>query len=159
MKQFIIALRSSDFSKSGKDWSTEAIDLYNNKWYTNYSSVKSRYGLDLIGDKTFVGTELFPNATPTISLLGETATSVTNYGEIVKDPNVIAYNTFEYDAISGQYFIYNLFDASSPYYILGSVSVDPSLYRFVDTSSQIDMLSYKRSFHKRTNSRLSYIHS
>ena len=147
MKQFIIALRSSDFSKSGKNWSTEAIDLYHNKWYTNYSSVRSRYGLDLIGDKTFVGNELFPDATPTITGLGETPVSVTNYGEVVKDPNVITYNTFTYDEISGEYFIFNLTESSSPYYILGSSSVDPALYRFVDTSSKIDILSYKRSLH------------
>lgn len=147
MKQFIIALRSSDFSKSGKNWSTEAIDLYHNKWYTNYSSVRSRYGLDLIGDKTFVGNELLADATPTITVLGETPVSVTNYGEVVKDPNVITYNTFTYDEISGEYFIFNLTELSSPYYVLNSSSVDPALYRFVDTSSQIDILSYKRSLH------------
>lgn len=157
MKQFIIALRSSDFVKSGKNWSTEAIDLYHNKWYTNYSSVRSRYGLDEIGDKTFVGTEILSDATPTLSVLGETPISVTNYGEIVQDPNVITYNKFTYDEISGQYFIFNLLESSSPYYILGSSSVDSALYRFIDTSSQVDILSYKRSFYKRLNSRLSYI--
>ena len=147
MKQFIIALRSSDFSKSGKNWSTEAIDLYHNKWYTNYSSVRSRYGLDLIGDKTFVGNELLTDATPTITVLGETPVSVTNFGEVVKDPNVITYNTFTYDEISGEYFIFNLTESSSPYYVLNSSSVTPALYRFVDTSSQVDILSYKRSLH------------
>lgn len=147
MKQFIIALRSSDFTKSGKNWSTEAIDLYHNKWYTNYSSFRSRYGIDEIGDKTFVGTELIPDATPTLNVLGETSVSVTNYGEIVQDPNVITYNKFTYDQISGEYFIFNLLESTSPYYILNSSSVDSALYRFVDTSSQVDILSYKRSFY------------
>jgi hypothetical protein len=156
MKQFVIALRSSDFSKSGKNWSTEAIDLYHNRWYTNYSSFRSRYGLDVIGDKTFVGTEIIPDATPTITVLGETPISVTDYGEVVKDPNVITYNTFTYDEQSGEYFIFNLLESSPQYYILQSSSVDAELYRFVDTSSQVDILSYKRSFYKRINSRLSY---
>jgi hypothetical protein len=159
MKQFIIALRSSDFLKAGKSWSTEAIDLYHNKWYTNYSSVRSRYGLDLIGDRTFVGTEVIDDATPTINVLGETPISVTNYGEVVKDPNVITYNTFTYDELSGEYLIFNLIESSSPYYILNSSSVDEALYRFVDTSSEVDILSYKRSIYKRINSRFSYLPS
>lgn len=146
MKQFVIALKSSDFSKSGKSWSTGAIDLYNNRWYTNYSPIRSRYGLDLIGDRTFVGTETIPDATPTVVISGSTPVTVTNYGEIVKETNVITYNIFDYDEISGQYFIFDLIEDSSPYYILDPTSVDLDLYRFIDTSSQIDILSYKRSF-------------
>ncbi len=146
MKQFVIALRSADFSKSGKNWSTEAIDLYHNRWYTNYSNVRSRYGLDLINDRTFVGTEILSDATPTVVISGSTPVTVTNYGEIVKETGVASYNIFEYDEISGQYFIFNLIDDASPYYILDLDTTDLDLFRFVDTSSQVDILSYKRSF-------------
>lgn len=146
MKQFVIALRSADFSKSGKNWSTEAIDLYHNRWYTNYSNTRSRYGLDLIDDRTFVGTKVLPNATPTVIISGSTPVTVTNYGEIVKETGVVSYNVFEYDEVSGQYFIFNLIEDASPYFILDPDTTDLDLFRFVDTSSQIDILSYKRSF-------------
>lgn len=148
MKQFIIALKSSDFIKSGKAWTTDAIDLYHNKWYTNYSVSKSRYGLNELDDRTFVGTEVLPNATPSIVVEGSTPVSITNYGEIFKDTNVITYNIFEYDEISEQYFIFNLIEDASPFYILDPTSVNLDLYRFVDTSSRTDVLSYKRSFYE-----------
>jgi hypothetical protein len=148
MKQFIIALRSSDFIRSGKSWSTAGIDLYSNKWYTNYSYLRSRYGIDEIGDRTFVGTEILQDATPSIVVEGSTPVSVTNYGEIVKEENVITYNVFEYDETSGQYFIFNLIEDSSPFFILDPTSVDLDLFRFVDTSSDISILSYKRSSYK-----------
>ena len=146
MKQYIIALRSLDFNKSGKSWSTDAIDLYNNKFYTNYSITRSRFGLDVIGDKTFVGTEIVSDATPTIVVSGATPVSVTNYGEIVKETGVITYNIFEYDEASGQYFIFNLIEDASPFFILDPTSVEPDLFRFVDTTSKIDLLSYKAAF-------------
>lgn len=155
MKQFIIALKSSDFNKSGKSWSTDAIDLYHNKWYTNYSITKSRYGLTELSDQTFVGTEIIPDATPTVIINGSTPVSVTNYGEIVVEENVITYNVFKYDEQSGQYYIFNLIEDASPYYILDPESVSLDLLRFVDTSSRIDILSYKRSFLKRYNKRQS----
>lgn len=145
MKQFIIALRSADFVKSGKSWSTGAIDLYHNKWYTNYSISRSRYGLNAIGDRTFVGTEILEDATPTIVIDGSTPVSVTNYGEIIQQPEVISYNIFEYDQQSGQYYIYDLIQDSSPFYILEPESVDLDLFRFIDTKSRVDILSSKRS--------------
>lgn len=148
MKQFIIALRSSDFNRSGKFWSTDAIDLYSNKWYTNYSYLRSRYGLNEIGDRTFVGTEILQDATPSVFINGSTPVSVTNYGEIFVEENVITYNIFEYDEVSGQYFIFNLIEDSSPFFILDPTNVDLNLLRFVDTSSEISILSYKRSFFK-----------
>lgn len=149
MKQFIIALKSSDFIKSGTQWTTDAIDLYNNKWYTNYSVSKSRYGLNELDNRTFVGTEVISNATPSIVVEGSTPVSVTNYGEIFKDTNVITYNIFEYDEISEQYFIFNLIEDASPFYILDPTSINLDLYRFVDTSSRTDILSYKRSLYQR----------
>ena len=145
MKQYILALRSLDFIKSGKSWSTEAIDLYNNKFYTNYSVARSRFGLDELGDRTFVGTEIVQDATPSVTVLGETAQVVTNYGEIVKEHGIISYSIFDYDETSGQYVIFTLGDQATPYYVLQG-SQTPELFRFVDTSSQIDILSYKGAF-------------
>jgi hypothetical protein len=146
MKQYILALRSLDFVKSGKNWSTDAIDLYNNNSYTNYSITRSRFGIDTIGDKTFVGTKVIADATPTVVVGGATPVTVTNYGEIVKETGVIKYNKFYYDEISGQYYIFNLIDDASPYYVLDRESVDLDLYRFIDTSSTIDILNYKGAF-------------
>jgi hypothetical protein len=148
MKQFIIALRSADFVKSGKSWSTGAIDLYHNKWYTNYSISRSRNGLNTIGDRTFVGTEIIQDATPTIVVDGSTPVSVTNYGEIVQQAGVVSYNIFDYDQESGQYYIYDLIQDSSPFYILNPDSVDLDLFRFIDTKSRVDILSYKRSVYR-----------
>lgn len=147
MKQFVIALKSADFIKSGKNWATNAIDLYNNKWYTNYSISKSRYGLDLFNNRTFIGTEVIENATPTVSVLNSTPVYSTNYGEVLLDTNVIKYNVFQYDEINNQYYIFNLIEDASPYYILSPTSVSTDLYRFVDTTSSVDILNYKRSFY------------
>lgn len=146
MKQFIIALKSTDFIKSGKNWTTDYIDLYNNRWYTNYSNYRSRYGLDYIGNKVFVGTEVIENATPTVEIENATPIAVTDYGEIIQDTNVIKYNIFEYDEISGQYYVFDLEESTSPFFILDNQFFSPDLIRFVDTKSQVDLLSYKRSF-------------
>lgn len=145
MKQYILALRSLDFIKSGKSWSTGSIDLYNNKFYTNYSIARSRFGIDELGDRTFVGTEIIYDATPSVTVLGETAEIVTNYGEIVKQAGIISYNVFDYDETSGQYVIFTLQDGATPYYVLQGAQTS-ELFRFVDTSSQIDILSYKAAF-------------
>lgn len=146
MKQFIIALKSTDFIKSGKNWTTDYIDLYNNRWYTNYSNYRSRYGVDYIGNKVFVGTEIKPDATPSVLIENATPIAVTDYGEIVQDSNVIKYNIFEYDETSGQYYIFDLLESASPFFILEDQLLSPDLLRFVDTKSQIDILNYKRSF-------------
>ena len=144
MKQFIMALRSADFIKSGKSWTTGAIYLYHNKWYTNYSVSRSTYGLNELEDRRFVGTEILENATPTVFIDGSTPVSVTNYGEIFKEESVISYNIFQYDEETEQYYIFNLIDDSSPLFILDPQSIDLDLYRFVDTKSKVDILSYKR---------------
>ena len=112
MKQYLLLLRSSDFQKSGNIWTSNPINLYSNTSYKNYSNKRYAYGLDLIGDKTFVGTEV---ASPSHSLqhatpYGSNAVYVTNYGEVVYE------------------------------------SATPNLLRFIDTSSRIDILSYKHVF-------------
>jgi hypothetical protein len=112
MKQYLILLKSSDFSKNGSTWTSSPINLYANNSYTNFSYKRSGYGLDLIGDTTFVGTEV---TSPSSS--GEESTPyftnsvyVTDYGEVVYD------------------------------------SATPSLLRYVDLSSRIDVIAYRHSF-------------
>lgn len=112
MKQYLLLLKSGNFVKSGNVWTSEPINLYANEQYYNYSNTRSRYGVDLIGDRTFVGTEV---ASPRFG--GESSTPltpravyVTDYGEVVSDP------------------------------------ATPQLFRFVDTSSRIDILSYRHVF-------------
>ena len=112
MKQYLLLLRSSDFTKSGNIWTSNPINVYNNSSYKNYSYKRSLYGLNVIGDRTFVGTELtspshgLSESTP----FDENAIYATNYGEIVYD------------------------------------EATPELVRFIDTSSRVDVLSYKHVF-------------
>jgi hypothetical protein len=112
MKQYLLLFKSSDFNKSGNIWTTNPINLYTNSQYSNYSYTRSQYGLDLIGDRTYVGTEITSpsyggNATPYYSPKPK---YVTDVGEIVRD------------------------------------SATPSLERFIDTTSRVDVLSYRHIF-------------
>lgn len=66
MKTYLLSFVTSDFSKDGKTWSTEPIDLYANKYYKNYSYSRSPTGLNSIGDYIFTGTKILNDATPTI---------------------------------------------------------------------------------------------
>ena len=87
MKQYLLLLRSSDFSKSGNIWTSDPINIYSNNSYTNYSYSRSAYGLDLIGDTVFTGTELTSpsfdgnHSTP----YHEDARYKTDYGEIIPE--------------------------------------------------------------------------
>jgi len=74
MKTYLLSFVTSDFSKNGKTWSTEAIDLYANKYYKNFSYTRFPNGINSLGDYTFTGTKNISDATPTIS----GATSVTD---------------------------------------------------------------------------------
>lgn len=67
MKTYLLSFVTSDFSKDGKIWSTEAIDLYANKYYKNYSYTRSPTGINSLGDYTFTGIKNINGATPTIS--------------------------------------------------------------------------------------------
>jgi hypothetical protein len=75
MKTYLLSFTTSDFSKNEKVWSTAAIDLYANKYYTNYSYTRSTTGLNSLSDYVFTGTKIIPDATPTIS----GGTKVTDY--------------------------------------------------------------------------------
>lgn len=88
MKRYLLGFRSGDFNKNGRLWITDPINLYNNKFYKNYSYKRSQTGLNLIGDYTFVGTEL---TSPSYSgnhaaTVDQYTKYVTNYGEVVYEP-------------------------------------------------------------------------
>ncbi len=119
MKNYLLGLRSGDFNKVGNIWTTDPINLYNNQFYKNYSYKRSPTGLNLIGDYTFVGTEVSsPSYTGSPAPAFDTnAVYVTNYGEIVYE------------------------------------SATPDLLRFIDTTSRIDIVSYKHAFTNLTRKR------
>lgn len=112
MKQHLLLLRSSDFSKSGNIWTSSPINVYSNDSYVNYSYSRSAYGLDLIGDTVFTGTELTSpsfdgnHSTP----YHENTKYKTDYGEIIPE------------------------------------EATPSILRFVDMSSRVDIISYRHLF-------------
>ena len=81
MKTYFLALNKTDFNISGSTWTSNVVDIYSNRFYTNYSTFRSPNGLNEIGDFTFVGTEVLNNAPPTI----DGSVAVTNYGEIKLD--------------------------------------------------------------------------
>lgn len=58
MKTYFLALNNTDFTVSGNTWTSSSFDLYSNRFYTNYSTYKSPYGLNELNDYTFVGTKL-----------------------------------------------------------------------------------------------------
>jgi hypothetical protein len=70
---------------------------------------------------------------------------VTDVGEIVKETNATQYEVFRYDQTSGQYFIFDL-EQASPYWILRPDVSSQPVYRFVDTTSRIDLVAYKSTF-------------
>jgi len=152
VKTYLLSFNAGDFSKAGKVWTSDVIDLYSNKYYTNYSLTRSFSGLNSLGDYTFTGTELLPNATPTIA----GAHTVTNYGEIITDPGIYPHYIFNYDSIVDGNFV---FDPDTPYDplnpstpILTPDSFVSELNRFVDTSSRIDIRTFKGAFSTNLNS-------
>ena len=94
MKQYLLLFKSGDFDKTSNAltgnplWTSSAVNLYSNSQYKNYSYTRSRYGLNLIGDNTYVGTEI---TSPSYSQESSTPLSsnvvyVTNVGEVVYEP-------------------------------------------------------------------------
>lgn len=66
MKTYYLRLNTEDFTKGDSVWTSGVIDFYDNQSaasematpsYRNYSTIKSNYGLDLLGNGTFVGME------------------------------------------------------------------------------------------------------
>jgi hypothetical protein len=55
VKRYYLRLTQSDFVKSGNTWTSPVYDLYENDSYTNFSTLKSAYGPDVLGNSTWVG--------------------------------------------------------------------------------------------------------
>lgn len=141
MKTYFLALRNEDFNVNANVWTTDSIDLYANKFYTNYSVYRSPYGENILGDYTFTGTKTLPNATPSM----DDTTVVTDYGEIVLDQDAGQYYIYDYSEEDDEFFYYNLTNGATPHRTLSPSSYE-ALYRFVDTSSPIDILGFKQAF-------------
>jgi hypothetical protein len=141
MKTYFLALRNEDFTITGKTWKSSSIDLYANRFYTNYSVLKSPYGNNVIDDYTFTGLRTKEEATPTVP----GAYSVTDYGEVVLDLNYGQYYVYDFNQEDGNYYYYSTEDSSTPYRVVNPSSFD-GFYRFVDTSSGIGIVGFKHSF-------------
>lgn len=110
MKQYLLLLRSSDFSKNGNIWESQPINVYANDSYINYSYKRSRYGLNLTGDSVYSGLEVTSPSSDSAEALLQNSVFVTDVGEIVYE------------------------------------EATPSLLRFIDTTSRVDVLSYRHIF-------------
>jgi hypothetical protein len=137
MKTYFLALNNTDFTKSGNTWTSSSFDLYSNRFYTNYSTYRSQYGNNGIGDYVFTGTKVLDSATPTTAL--DPNAIVTDYGEIVQDLNYGEYHIFNYDEESSSFFLFNGETSSTPFQLLTADTVD-NYFRFIDTSSSIDLV-------------------
>lgn len=146
MKTYLLNFNAGDFTKNGATWTSSVIDLYSNKYYTNFSYTKSATGLNSLGDYTFTGTEVLPNATPSVS----GAYAVTNYGELYSDPNKSPHLYFNINSTDGTNLIFDPDVNSTP--VFTADSTEDYLYRFVDTSSRIDIRTFKGAFSSSLNS-------
>jgi hypothetical protein len=143
MKSYLLSFTSYDFSKNGKTWVTSPVDLYFNKYYTNFSNKRSRTGNNLIGDYTFTGTEktgdafIYIDSTQFTSpnFIFETSGSTANY---------LLYTDTNFDILSTPSFLQTVYRTD-----YGEVVQDlatPSLLRLVDTSSRVDIRSFRGAF-------------
>lgn len=140
MKSYLLSFNAGDFTKDGKSWTSSAIDLYSNKFYTNFSNTKSATGLNSLGNFTFTGTKLLPNATPTI----DGSSGVTNYGELYTDPGVSPHLYFDLNSTDGDNLVFDSDNSATP--VFTADSTEDYLYRFIDTSSRIDIRTFKGAF-------------
>lgn len=146
MKTYLLSFNTGDFTKSSNLWTSSVIDLYSNRFYKNFSYTRSATGLNSLGDYTYTGTSIIQGATPTI----EDAYAVTDTGELYRDPGVSPHLFFNSNSISGDNFIFNPDNDSTP--IFTADSVEDYLYRFIDTTSRIDIRTFKGAFSSSLNS-------
>jgi hypothetical protein len=147
MKSFLLSFNAYDFSKNEKVWTTQAIDLYANDYYTNFSNKRSRTGLNVLGDYKFVGTEktgdvfFYINSTeyasPSYLYLNDTPEASPTF-LVYTDPNFANY-TLATPTVQNSVYQTN-------YGEIVSDAATPNLLRFVDTSSRIDIRSFKGAF-------------
>jgi|GEM_PF-2208229 len=147
MKSFLLSFNAYDFSKNEKVWTTQAIDLYANDYYTNFSNKRSRTGLNVLGDYKFVGTEktgdvfFYINSTeyasPSYLYLNDTPEASPTF-LVYTDPNFANYALATPTVQNSVY--------QTNYGEIVSDAATPNLLRFVDTSSRIDIRSFKGAF-------------
>jgi len=143
MKTYLLALTNAHFDKEGKVWTSSPIDLYDNTSYKNYSTLRSKYGLNLISDNTFVGNTILQDATPSI----DNSLFVTEYGEVISDKDYLDNVKYIYEASStgDNHLIYQMTESPDGYLVLTPVN-KTEILRFVDTTSPIDLVGYRASF-------------
>jgi len=146
MKTYLLSFNNGDFVKEQKVWTSSSIDLYSNKYYKNFSYTKSTTGLNSLGDYTFTGTKIIEDATPTI----EGSYAVTNYGELFIDDAISPHLIFDVDISHDGTIIFNPDNSATP--IFTADSTEEYLYRFIDTSSRIDVRTFKGAFSSSLNS-------
>lgn len=147
MKSYLLSLNAYDFTKNNKEWITQPIDLYANRFYTNFSNKRYRTGLNVLGDYKFVGTEktgdIFIyidnelNASPTYLYLNDSTDASPTFLTFT-DPNFSIYDVAT-PTVTNSVYMTNY----------GEVVYEPAtpdLLRFVDTSSRIDIRSFKGAF-------------
>lgn len=147
MKSFLLSFNAYDFTKNQKVWITQAIDLYANDYYTNFSNKRSRTGLNVLGDYKFVGTEktgdvfFYINSTgyasPSYLYLNDSPEASPTF-LVYTDPNFANY-TLATPTVENSVYQTN-------YGEIVSDAATPDLLRFVDTSSRIDIRSFKGAF-------------
>lgn len=150
MKSFLLSFNAYDFTKNQKVWITQAIDLYANDYYTNFSNKRSITGLNVLGDYKFVGTEktgdvfFYINSTeyasPSYLYLNDSSEASPTF-LVYTDPNFADYNVATPTVENSVY--------QTNYGEIVSDAATPDLLRFVDTSSRVDIRSFKGAFTNR----------
>lgn len=146
MKTYLLSFNTGDFTKSNNLWTSSVIDLYSNRFYKNFSYTRSATGLNSLGDYIYTGTGILQGATPTI----ENAYAVTDTGELYRDPGVSPHLYFDSGSVSGDSFIFDADTDSTPIYTADLE--EDYLYRFIDTTSRIDIRTFKGAFSSSLNS-------
>lgn len=146
MKTYLLSFNTGDFTKSDNLWTSSVIDLYSNKFYKNFSYTRSATGLNSLGDYIYTGTREIQGATPTI----DGAYAVTDSGELYLDPGVSPHLYFDANSLNDGSFVFNPDNDSTP--IFTADSEEDYLYRFIDTSSRIDIRTFKGAFSSSLNS-------
>ena len=147
MKSFLLSFNAYDFSKNEKVWTTQAIDLYANKYYTNFSNKRSRTGLNILGDYKFVGTEKTGDifiyidsteyASPSYLYLNESPEASPTF-LVYTDPNFENYSLATPTVENSVY--------QTNYGEIVADAATPDILRFVDTSSRVDIRSFRGAF-------------
>ena len=141
MKSYVLTLSNIHFRKQGKVWTSDPIDLYDNSSYTNYSTMRSKYGHNYLGDSTFIGNQIMQGATPT---LADSVLS-TEFGEVIEDQDFYLNYVYPTGTEQGSFLIYDLVEENG-YFVLTPSNKTTPLERFVDTTSRVDLVAYKGAF-------------